>query len=144
MGYLKGIAYKSASRAPMITIEESFVGYSIGVQGDIRGKPGKRQLTILSEEDFSEACQQLGQTLPWTIRRANLLVSGIQLQQATGKHLRIGDLLVEITGETEPCYRMDEQHEGLKDALTPLWRGGVTAKVITEANIKTGDPVSWL
>lgn len=144
MGLLKGIAYKTTSRAEMITKDSVFVSLENGVQGDLRGKAGKRQLTILSEEAFLEACLQLGTSLDWTIRRANLLVNGIELEQTTGKKLRIGDLLLEITGETEPCFRMDEQFEGLKDALMPNWRGGVTAKVLSEAHIQTGDKVNWI
>ncbi|MBS4062170.1 MAG: MOSC domain-containing protein, partial [Bacteroidetes bacterium] len=102
----------------------------------------KRQVTVLSEEAFNEACAELGAALPWTIRRANLLISGINLENSKGKSLEIGDVVLEITGETDPCYRMDEQFEGLKDALQPNWRGGVTCRVVSEGNINLGDEVN--
>ena len=43
--------------------------------------------------------------------------------------------------ETDPCSRMDEQHAGLRDALTPDWRGGVCCRVIAGGNVAVGDEV---
>lgn len=142
MGALKGIGYKLKKYEAVVTCEEAFVGLLTGVARDVRGLPGKRQVTVLSEEAFNEACTELGATLPWTIRRANLLISGINLENSKGKSLEIGDVVLEITGETDPCYRMDEQFEGLKDALQPNWRGGVTCRVVSEGNISLGDEVN--
>jgi len=142
MGALKGIGYKLKKYEAVVTCEEAFVGLLTGVAHDVRGHPGKRQVTVLSEEAFNEACAELGAALPWTIRRANLLISGINLENSKGKSLEIGDVVLEITGETDPCYRMDEQFEGLKDALQPNWRGGVTCRVVSEGNINLGDEVN--
>jgi MOSC domain-containing protein YiiM len=142
MGALKGIGYKLKKYEAVVTCEEAFVGLLTGVACDVRGLPGKRQVTVLSEEAFNEACAELGAALPWTIRRANLLISGVNLENSKGKSLKIGDVVLEITGETDPCYRMDEQFEGLKDALHPNWRGGVTCRVVSEGNINLGDEVN--
>jgi MOSC domain-containing protein YiiM len=120
------------------------VGTETGVSPDYRGLPGKRQVTVLSKEAFDAACAELESSLAWTIRRANLLISGIELENSSGKQLRIGDLILEITGETEPCYRMDEQHEGLKSALQSAWRGGVTCRVTQNGSIKIGDEVQLI
>jgi MOSC domain-containing protein YiiM len=144
MGQLVGIAYKTEKYGSMHTISSAMVGTETGVSPDYRGLPGKRQVTVLSKEAFEAACSELETLLPWTIRRANLLISGTELENSTGKQLRIGDLVLEITGETEPCYRMDEQHDGLKIALQSAWRGGVTCRVIQGGNIKTGDEVQLL
>ena len=56
--------------------------------------------------------------------------------------MRIGDLQLEITGETDPCARMEEQVSGLRQALTPDWRGGVTCRVRSSGRIAVGDAVS--
>lgn len=144
MGTLKGIAYKLEKRAPMLTCESAFIGLETGVAEDFRGKPGKRQVTILAEEALIEACNALQKNIPWTTRRANLLVSGLQLENSIGKQLKIGNVIIEITGETDPCYRMDEQVQGLKEALEPNWRGGVTGKVVVEGHVKIGDEVQWV
>jgi MOSC domain-containing protein YiiM len=141
VGQLVGIAYKTEKYGSMHTISSAMVGTETGVSPDYRGLPGKRQVTVLSKEAFDAACAELESALLWTIRRANLLISGIELENSSGKQLRIGDLILEITGETEPCYRMDEQHEGLKSALQSAWRGGVTCRVIQSGSIKIGDEV---
>lgn len=141
MGQLAGIAYKTEKYGAMITLDSAMVGTGTGVASDYRGIPGKRQVTVLSKEAFEAACNDLQDSLPWTIRRANLMISGIDLENTTGKHLRIGDLVLEITGQTEPCFRMDEQRDGLKLALQSQWRGGVTCRVITGGTITVGDKV---
>lgn len=144
MGKLSGIGYKREKRGTVITCEKAFVGLQSGVEGDIRGIPGKRQVTVLSAEAFDMACKQLGMSLPWTVRRANLLIEGIDLQASTGKLLQIGEVVLEITGETEPCYRMDEQCDGLKEALQTDWRGGVTCTVISEGHVCLNDSVQLI
>lgn len=144
MGKLTGIGYKREKRGTVITCEKAFVGLQSGVEDDIRGIPGKRQVTVLSAEAFEMACKQLETSLAWTVRRANLLIEGIDLQGSTGKQLLIGEVVLEITGETEPCYRMDEQCEGLKEALQTDWRGGVTCMVICEGHIHLNDSVQLI
>jgi MOSC domain-containing protein YiiM len=142
LGKLLGIAIKEASQAPMKVIEEATVTLASGVENDFRGHPGKRQATVLSSELWDEACSLLGAKLPWTTRRANLLIEGISLIDTTGYYLHVGDVVLEITGETIPCKHMDQAFQGLKDALTPSWRAGVTCKVIKEGRICVGYQVT--
>jgi MOSC domain-containing protein YiiM len=114
-----------------------------GVGGDFRGRPGRRQVTLLSQEAWQAACTELGTDLPWTTRRANLLIKGLSFGQGSvGSILQIGDVQLEITGETDPCERMTQARAGLREALTPDWRGGVCCRVLTEGQITVGDPVS--
>ncbi|MGJ8679289.1 MOSC domain-containing protein [Paraglaciecola sp.] len=115
-----------------------------GVEHDGRGKPGKRQVTVLSKEQWLEACEDIHTVLPWTIRRANLFVEGVSFsQEDVGKHLKIGELILLINRETDPCPKMDAQHQGLTQALEPYWRGGVCCTVIQSGEIKLGDQVEW-
>jgi MOSC domain-containing protein YiiM len=144
MGQLLGIAVRSATRAPMETKQCVQITEQSGVEGDYRGKYGPRQITVLSQEAWNEACKDVQTELPWTTRRANLLISGLELEQTTRKILQIGDVRLAITGETEPCERMDMQHQGLRKTLTPAWRGGVTCFVMTEGEIQVGDEVELL
>ena len=117
-----------------------------GVADDFRGRPGRRQVTVLSLEDWQAACTQAGRPeLPWTTRRANLLVSGIDLaslgEAAEGSLLRIGPVELEVTGETAPCERMEEAWPGLRTALAVAGRGGVTCRVLHGGELTAGDPV---
>ncbi len=65
--------------------------------------------------------------------------------ELVGKYLKIGEQLVlELTGETDPCGKMERAHPGLEAALTPAWRGGCTAKVINPGKIRPQDTVQLL
>ena len=144
MGQLLGIAVRSASRAPMKTKQRAQITQQSGLEGDYRGKYGPRQITVLSQEAWNQACHDVQAELPWTTRRANLLISGIELERTTRQVLQIGEVRLAITGETDPCQRMDMQHQGLRKTLTPAWRGGVTCFVLGEGTIQVGDEVELL
>lgn len=137
---LLDIAFRPKSRAAMQTKVDTMVSKVAGVDGDFRGKPGKRQVTVMSIEQWQLACDELGTTLPWTIRRANLLVDGVSFDATmVGQQIKIGQCILYITGETDPCPKMDAQHQGLTHALTPDWRGGVCCRVIADGRVKVGD-----
>ncbi|GAC22011.1 MOSC domain-containing protein [Paraglaciecola arctica] len=139
---LLDIAFRTKSRAPMETKVETMVSKVAGVEDDFRGKPGKRQVTVLSLEQWQLACDELGTSLPWTVRRANLLLEGVSFDATMlGKQIKIGQLILLITRETDPCPRMDAQHQGLTEALTPDWRGGVCCRVIADGRVKIGDKI---
>jgi len=138
-GKVLGIARRARSRAPMETIQQARVTVEAGVEGDSRGAPGDRQVTVLTREGWKAACAELGRDVPWTTRRANILVDGLRVEGKLGRVIRIGTLELEITGETDPCSRMEQQVPGLRQALTPDWRGGVTCRVRREGTIRTGD-----
>lgn len=141
MGRLTGIARREQKRAPMETLEQAEVSEQTGVAKDFRGKPGKRTVTILSARAWREVCAELGQDIPWTARRANLLVDDIDLPNSEGACIEIGDVRLQVTMEVDPCFRMDEQVEGLTDALKPDWRGGVGCIVLQSGSVSIGDSV---
>lgn len=141
-GIVLGIARHARSRAPMETVESATVSLEAGVEGDSRGRPDDRQVTVLTQEAWDAACAELGKSPPWTTRRSNILIGGLRVEGKLGRIMRIGDLQLEITGETDPCARMEEQVSGLRQALTPDWRGGVTCRVRSSGRIAVGDAVS--
>lgn len=129
----------------MVEFRTSKVTAEAGVEGDFRGNPGPRQVTILSEEAWRAACVDFEKKLPWTTRRANLLVSEITFgPDSPGRVLEIGDTRLEISMETDPCSRMEEAHAGLKKALAPDWRGGVCCRVLSGGSISVGDAVQLI
>jgi MOSC domain-containing protein YiiM len=118
--------------AASITVER-------GVEGDGRGKAGRRQVTILTRQGWDAACSDLNdKSLCWTSRRANLLIDGVEFRGTIGYDLRVGDAVLSITGETSPCGRMDEIRSGLRAALKPDWRGGVTGRVTQSGEVTVG------
>ena len=111
---LLDIAFRPKSRAPMQTKAEAMVSKVAGVEGDFRGKPGKRQVTVMSSEQWKLACDAVGSALSWTVRRANLLVDGVNFDPTmVGQQIKIGQCILYVTGETDPCPKMDAQHQGL-------------------------------
>lgn len=144
-GTLAGIARRDARRAPMQLLDAAEVTVAAGIIGDCKGlKFRRRQVTVLAAEAWEAACRTLSADLPWTARRANLLTKNVVLPRARGARLRVGGLLLEVTGQTYPCRRMDEVAPGLLKALAPDWRGGLTCTVLEGATIRIGDPVEIL
>ena len=127
----------------MEELDAARVSVEAGIEGDKRGTLKKRQVTILAKEDWDAALAELGEgvDLPWTTRRANIFVEGIDLPQQVGAHLRVGSVLFEVTDETDPCQVMEAAHPGLRNALTPDWRGGVLCRVLEAGEIKLGDEI---
>lgn len=142
-GKIIGIARRSARREPMQAIASGEITVDAGLTGDFKGAKHKtRQITILAIEDWQAALSDLGQTAvqyPWTVRRANLLSEGLRLPRAKGARLQVGDIELEVTGQTYPCKRMDETLPGLLKALAPEWRGGVTCRVRQGGSLELGD-----
>ncbi|MDC0185651.1 MOSC domain-containing protein [Gammaproteobacteria bacterium] len=142
VGQIIGIAKRQAKRAKMEVLSQAHVNCEYGLEDDFRGKPGPRQFSILTEEGWRLACEELSQDIHWTVRRANLFIKGLDLKQSVGNRLIIGDLILEITDELDPCIRMEEQVIGLRKALIKDWRGGVLCRVINEGMIKIDDRIT--
>ncbi|MBM6575147.1 hypothetical protein KCP91_02080 [Microvirga sp. SRT01] len=129
----------------MESIDHAEVSLDGGIAGDFRGarKPGglgRRQVTLMEAGDWDRAMTEVGRTIPWFERRANLLVEGLDLPQTAGVRLAIGaDVVLEITRETDPCERMEVLAPGLRAALTPDWRGGACTRVLAGGRIAVGD-----
>ena len=112
-----------------------------GVSGDYCGQISGRQVTVLTTEDWQDACDELGANLLWTVHQVNLLLDDIVLLKTSSALLKLDGSVWEVTGETDPCERIDEQHAGLRAKLTPAWRGGRTCSVVTAGETCVGDPV---
>ncbi|SFS00162.1 MOSC domain-containing protein [Sphingomonas jatrophae] len=146
IGRLLGIACHAKPKAAMQLLPDADVTLMEGIVGDFRGglKPGrnKRQVTVMRAEDWHAALAELGADVAWQERRVNLLVEGIALENMTGATLRFaGGVVLEITGECDPCFRMEAVHPGLEAALTPHWRAGVCTRVTAEGRLAPGDEV---
>ena len=146
MATLIGIATHRQSRGPITVHNTIKVSREAGLESDFRGAEEQAtQVTILSLNSWQQSCHEADTDLDWTERRANLLVDHLHFDSTVlGQQVKIGEIVLEITDETDPCSRMDELKVGLKKALTPDWRGGVRCRVIQEGTIKIGDKVQVL
>lgn len=141
MAELTAIGYRKIKSGPMFEVHNVKVTKAEGVTLGLPRRASSRQITVLCEEQWQQACKALNIILPWTARRANLLISGIQFNpEHIGKVMHIGQLQLLITGETEPCFKMDLVHPGLCNALNNF-KAGVTCKVLNDADIQIGDNI---
>ena len=114
-----------------------------GVIGD-HGTSKRRQVSLLDVTDWETACSEAGTNLPWTTRRSNILVRCDDLRSLVGQAIQLGTAHVEVLGEVTPCHFMDAAQDGLKDALTPDWRGGVYARVKGSGIVVPNDTISQI
>lgn len=113
-----------------------------GLQGNAT-QGGRRQVTILSLDRWRSLTGQLPGPPDPAVRRANLLVEGVDLDDSRGRVLAIGGARIRIFGETRPCDQMDEACPGLLDALSLPWGGGAFGEVIVSGAIGVGGDVRW-
>ena len=113
-----------------------------GVAGSV-DRSRRRQVTLLESESWKACMEELGVEGDPSLRRANILLSGLRLAHTRGRVLAIGDTRLAVGGEVTPCERMDEAIPGLRGAMRPDWRGGVFAQVVAGGVINVGDQVDW-
>ncbi len=122
-------------RFPMQVHDEIEVIKDKGFKGCIHGRPGsKRQVSLMDRETLDKFVLAPGAV------KENITTLGLDFQAlATGNILRIGDVVMEITGPCDPCARMDEIRMGLQEGL----RGqrGWLCRVKEAGTIRRGDRI---
>lgn len=141
-GKLLGIFARENWGGEMRSLDEANFVEGKGMTEDVSfGK--RRQITIIEQEKWQAVNNELHTNLPPETRRANLLISGINLENSRNRILKIGDCRIEIMGETKPCGAMDEKFQGLQNALKPNWNGGAFGKILDGGKISVGATTMW-
>ena len=141
MGRVEQLWIKRMKRGPMDPVSRAVAIAGRGLQGNAN-QGGKRQVTLVSSEHWNEIAAHLGPPNP-IVRRANVLLSGIDLRASLGKVLQIGTTRIRILGETRPCERMEEACAGLQQALSVPWGGGAFGEVLEGGEISVGDSTDF-
>ena len=141
-GRLERLWIKRFHRGPIDPVERADLRAGRGLAGNA-DQGGKRQVTIISRRRWDGINETLTDDVDPALRRANMLVEGIDLDNTQGRTLRVGSCRLLIHGETRPCAHMDAARPGLRGALDPAWAGGAFAEVLDDGEIAVGDPVSW-
>ena len=141
-GRIEAIWIKRARGGPMAPVLRAELLAGRGIVGNAN-QGGRRQVTVLSSEAWAAAVADLGTDVDASARRANVLVSGVSLEEVRGGVLRLGACRIRLGGETRPCHQMDEACQGLRAALDPRWRGGAFGVVLDDGELAVGDPVTW-
>lgn len=140
VGEVRALWVKRARLGPMDPADEVEMVPDLGIRGNA-DQGGSRQVTVIQEEVFEDLEDTLGPRVDPSMRRANVMVRGVDLRESRGKILHLGECRILLRGETVPCGRMDEALEGLRDALRPEWRGGCFGLVLAGGRVRVGDAV---
>jgi MOSC domain-containing protein YiiM len=142
VGRIEQILVKRMKRGPMDAVDSATLIEGRGIAGNAN-QGGQRQVTLLSIERWTELMSGLGADLEPDARRANVVVSGIDLHETRGRVLRLGTCRVVIRGETRPCEQMEDVLAGLQSAMRDRWAGGAFGEVVQGGAIAVGDPAEW-
>jgi len=141
-GKVTGIFIKRAHGGPMDPQTTAMLDKDRGLAGNAN-RGGRRQVTLLSQERWAELMREVGADLGPEARRANIILSGIDLENSRGRTLLIGACRLRIGGETRPCELMEETAAGLQAAMREHWGGGAFAEVLEGGEISVGDAVRF-
>jgi MOSC domain-containing protein YiiM len=111
-----------------------------GLEGDASFGRSRRQVLLVDQSTLVQFNLHPGQT------RENIALAGITLAGlAVGTRLRIGEAVLEVTGDCTPCDLMDSIRPGLREAirgqrgpLARVYQGGI----ISVADFVTVEPAA--
>jgi len=139
-GTVKSLGIAVSKLSPMDQVDKIELITGQGIVGDRHlrtdGTRSKRQILLMDIETLIEF------GLSERDIKENITVQGIDFSLIrSGNIVRIGkDVVLEITGDCEPCSRMDELRSGLKNAIDG--RRGMLAYVKSGGTISSGDSVT--
>lgn len=119
-----------------------------GIEGDHRfdetgtksqKHPG-REITFFEQEALEAVFRDYKLPLGANETRRNVLVRGVALNHLVGREFTVGGVRCRGIELCEPCVRLESlTAKGMREAL--IHRGGLRAQILTEGEIRTGDPV---
>jgi len=131
-------------RAAMTVVQAAEFERARGIVGDRYQRPdGGRQVTLIGKESLCAIATFLGRDVPIfpEFLRRNVVVAGLNLLALKDHRFRIGQALLETSGECHPCSRMEEiLGVGGYNAMRGL--GGITARIIEDGRVVVGDALS--
>lgn len=130
---------RAARRADMDVLSASEVGLA-GLAGD-HAPAGKRAVTLIQQEHLAVIAALAGVEVRPEMLRRNIVVSGINLLALRHREVRLGAVLLKISGPCPPCSRMEEVL-GRGGYSAMRGHGGVYAEVLAPGRVAVGDEVS--
>jgi MOSC domain-containing protein YiiM len=124
-------------REPMRLVPTATLITGVGLEGDKHAGGAVDRQVLLADKEALDAVN----VQPGTIKE-NLTVEGLNVMELpAGSRLRLGvSAVLEITKVCEPCFRMDEIRDGLRQELEG--RRGMVSRVVLGGPIHVGDPIT--
>ncbi|WP_240759154.1 MOSC domain-containing protein [Lichenicoccus roseus] len=143
-GVVRWIGVRPQRRLPLVAVPEVALDPQLGLDGDHYAGRGSRnrQVTLIAAEQLVAIASYLGldRIEPGRLRR-NLVVAGFNLHGLKGHALRVGDAVLEVTGDCHPCSRMEAEF-GPGGYNAVRGHGGVTARILAGGMVRLGDALS--
>lgn len=153
-GKLEAIYLRPARGVDCIAVQNTLAIAQTGLAGDrASSTPSRnplgsnRQVTLIQAEHIAVISAFTGKPVDASKLRRNLVVSGINLLATKSlfkdqiMQIRIGEVILQVTGPCEPCSKMETTlGQGGYNAMRG--HGGVNARIINGGILKTGDSVS--
>lgn len=119
---------------PMRPVSEAVARTGRGLVGDLGYGSRKRQVLLMDRETLDEFELSPGDV------RENLTSRGLDLSSLqAGAEIRIGEVVLQITGNCAPCDQMETLRTGLRQAIDG--RRGVLATVLKGGTLRIGDSI---
>jgi MOSC domain-containing protein YiiM len=142
-GRVAWIGLRPGPCADVRVVDSAQLTVDVGIEGDHRTarSGGKRQVSLIQQEHLGAIAALAGlESVDPALLRRNLVVSGISLAALKDRCFRIGEVVLEGTGDCQPCSRMEENlGPGGYNAMRG--HGGITARVMQSGRVRIGDTV---
>ncbi len=125
-------------RQPMRELKKVKALADRGLEGCSHQRPGGRRQVLLMD---AETLEEFG--LAPGVVKENLTTKGLAIRDlCPGERLRVGEAVLEVTLECQPCDRMEEIRSGLREALRG--KRGMLCRVVESGMIRRGDRIEVL
>ncbi|MGD2050393.1 MAG: MOSC domain-containing protein [Chloroflexota bacterium] len=136
-GRVQNLYLKTAHKQPMKAVDEAQAEDGMGLVGDVSFGRSKRQVLLIEKETLDEFGLTSG------IVRENVTVTGVALSGLpTGTLIKLGDAVLEVTGDCHPCRFLEDIRPGLQNDMRG--RRGILGRILEGGTIRVGDSVAIL
>ena len=109
--------------------------------GTYSDRPGPgREVTFIESEAIEAMARDNNITIPAGASRRNVTTRGVPLNHLVGQEFEVGPVRLLGIKLCEPCSHLEDlTQKGLIAGL--VHRGGLRAEILTEGDIRVGDPI---
>jgi len=142
-GVVRQILLRPQKHFEPVTVESVSATVDMGLDGDhYSGSSGKRQVTLIQQEHLAVIASLMNNSaVNAALLRRNIVVSGINLLALKDCEFMLGTAMLKMTALCHPCSRM-EKVLGTGGYNAMRGHGGITAKVVKNGIIHTGDTLT--